>query len=265
MLVHSKPVVSHTEERGLRLHLLLKKSTEVFRGILFKLLSVNDKTIQAHLSQSAVHNTLTSLRKNRVLYQDQWLLLYPTDAQDFDVYKFDSTLICLLIRSLHTFPNVLDWNKLPNPLDNSLLANIIRLKFLRNLMAHKSLDTLRNDFDKIWSEFSDVLLPLGCKAEDIESLRTGPIDRSTHRTLTETQKALADEERKRSRLEKAYEGIWWNVQENVASFTGREDELQSIHDKITSKSKNVRGIVLYGLGGVGKTEMAIRYCHKYFE
>ena len=257
MPVHSKPVVNESDERGLRLHLLLKKCTEVLREILFKNLSVNEETIQKYLILQRIFLV------NNKLFRDQWRVLFPADPSTFDVYKFDLTLICVLLRAFCIFPNKLDWNSLPSKSDKSELANIIRLKFSRDLISHKKLETIENDFTKIWSDITDSLVALGCANNELDAMKNGPIDTSTYHTLKQTQKLLEETEEQLCHLKKAQEGTWWKVDSNVATFIGRELELEDIHNKINNQSTGIIGVVFYGLGGVGKTEMAIRYCHKY--
>ena len=47
-------------------------------------------------------------------------------------------------------------------------------------------------------------------------------------------------------------------------FIARDSELQQIHDNLSSDGSR-KVVVLYGLGGIGKTQLAIRYAKRYQE
>ncbi|HSN76212.1 MAG TPA: CHAT domain-containing protein [Anaerolineae bacterium] len=49
-------------------------------------------------------------------------------------------------------------------------------------------------------------------------------------------------------------------------FTGRDIDLATLHDTLTDVGHPLAGIKavgLFGLGGIGKTELAVEYCHRY--
>ena len=72
----------------------------------------------------------------------------------------------------------------------------------------------------------------------------------------------------------------WGVPTRNNLFTGREEQLNALHDKLFSEnisygnnltnqnqnSKNcgIRRTELGGIGGVGKTQLSIEYCHRHF-
>ncbi|MFC4586303.1 FxSxx-COOH system tetratricopeptide repeat protein [Sphaerisporangium corydalis] len=56
----------------------------------------------------------------------------------------------------------------------------------------------------------------------------------------------------------------WNVPNRNAAFTGRNDVLDKLRDRIISGGKAVvRPQALHGLGGVGKTQVALEYAHRF--
>lgn len=56
----------------------------------------------------------------------------------------------------------------------------------------------------------------------------------------------------------------WNVGPRNATFTGRNSVLESLRSQLTSKgSAVVLPVALHGLGGVGKTQVALEYAHRF--
>ena len=56
----------------------------------------------------------------------------------------------------------------------------------------------------------------------------------------------------------------WNVPNRNADFTGRDAILERLHDELAGGRKAaVLARALYGLGGVGKTQVALEYAHRY--
>jgi Tetratricopeptide repeat/NB-ARC domain len=57
--------------------------------------------------------------------------------------------------------------------------------------------------------------------------------------------------------------IWVGVPPRNPYFTGREDLLRDIHERLTGKVTALVPHALHGHGGVGKTHLAIEYVHRY--
>ena len=57
--------------------------------------------------------------------------------------------------------------------------------------------------------------------------------------------------------------IWVGVPPRNPYFTGREDLLRDIHERLTGKVTALVPHALHGYGGVGKTHLAIEYVHRY--
>ena len=56
----------------------------------------------------------------------------------------------------------------------------------------------------------------------------------------------------------------WNVPSRNADFTGRDRLLDRLHDELAGDGKAVvLARALYGLGGVGKTSVALEYAHRF--
>ena len=56
----------------------------------------------------------------------------------------------------------------------------------------------------------------------------------------------------------------WNVPNRNADFTGRDDILRQLHDDLAGDGTAiVLARAVYGLGGVGKTQIALEYAHRF--
>ena len=255
-------MISADEERGLRLFLLIDETAKTMRKDLLKHLGATEQNIQLMLNRSSVKNTLYRLKSSKVLNQLQWKLLFPKPPQIFDINKLDATIIFLLYLNIK------------KPAAN-VKGDIEALRALRNQVIHKELATSQSQFDSLWLDISSILHKFGADLNDIALLKGITIDVNEANRLRDVSKKLKECEaenialrKQNSLLENAYdEGMWYGVPMNVTAFTSRENELSDIHyelNHIKTASQKV-GIVLHGMGGVGKTEIAIRYCRQYHE
>jgi tetratricopeptide (TPR) repeat protein len=61
----------------------------------------------------------------------------------------------------------------------------------------------------------------------------------------------------------AIPSVWGNVPQRLKNFTGREDVLVRLREAVSRKVTVVLPHALQGMGGVGKTALAIEYAHRY--
>ncbi|WP_432991309.1 FxSxx-COOH system tetratricopeptide repeat protein [Dactylosporangium sp. CA-233914] len=55
----------------------------------------------------------------------------------------------------------------------------------------------------------------------------------------------------------------WNLPQRNPAFTGRRDTLEQLRDRLSASVTTVVPQALYGLGGVGKTQVAIEYAYRF--
>jgi tetratricopeptide (TPR) repeat protein len=58
-------------------------------------------------------------------------------------------------------------------------------------------------------------------------------------------------------------GIWGRIPQRNRNFTGRRELLERLHDGLANQVTAVVPHALHGLGGVGKTQVAIEYAHRF--
>ncbi|MGW2640972.1 FxSxx-COOH system tetratricopeptide repeat protein [Streptomyces sp. NPDC001348] len=63
------------------------------------------------------------------------------------------------------------------------------------------------------------------------------------------------------------DGRLWNIPSPVRSFVDRKTEMKRLYAKLlgTTTESAVQILTLYGLGGIGKTQLARAYAHRYFK
>ena len=80
---------------------------------------------------------LQSLKVGRVTFDKQWDKLFPPSGGPPDSDTFDISLLHLLIREIcHLTAPSTGWHKMPAEDDDSVEANIARIKCFRNELCH---------------------------------------------------------------------------------------------------------------------------------
>ncbi|XP_068733952.1 NLR family CARD domain-containing protein 4-like isoform X3 [Montipora capricornis] len=120
-------------------------------------------------STSPAHPTLQSLRKRKILNVTQWGKLYPTIPSSVSSASFDITLLMVLLRNicgLGAPASTGSWDMLPPASDNSIEANIARIKYYRNnVYGHATQASIDEPtFHALWLDISNALLALGSAA-----------------------------------------------------------------------------------------------------
>ena len=124
-------------------------------------------------------NKATLLRlKPRVINDIQWDLLFPPSGNPPESKTFDVTLLTILLRNISGLPPfATGWNAMPPDTDNSIQANITRIKLFRNqVYAHAtSTQVDKTTFDGLWLKISKALIDLNIPANEIDELKTCPL------------------------------------------------------------------------------------------
>ncbi|XP_031551975.1 uncharacterized protein LOC116289226 isoform X2 [Actinia tenebrosa] len=123
------------------------------------------RSLYSTLLSTKVHSTLKGLRAKRILNKRQWDRLYPASpSTPVTSADFDITLLLVLLRNICGLtPPPTGWDKLPVATDLSREADLARVKYYRNELYGHITETAvsDSDFEKYWSEISDVLVRLG--------------------------------------------------------------------------------------------------------
>ena len=120
------------------------------------------------------YSILNNLLRRRVLNGHQWDKLFPSGGGLPDSNTFDITLLFLLLTNICGLsPPLTGWHTKPFPGDNSLEANLARVKFFRNeLYGHvTSTGVDATSFSSFWQEISTTLYSLGLDQAEIDRLK----------------------------------------------------------------------------------------------
>ena len=124
-------------------------------------------------SLSRHKQTLLSLKRDKVLNNNQWEKLFPLDGTQPDCESFDITLLVILLTNICGLspPNT-GWNNKPPPSDKSTEANIARIRYFRDLLFHApSTGVPMHKFNTYWEEIADALVALGLDRNEIDALK----------------------------------------------------------------------------------------------
>ena len=154
--------------------LLVDKGTEALR------ITLDAIHAPANLLAVLNANKATLLRlKPRIINHTQWGLLFPPSGNPPDSKTFDVTLLTILLRNLSGLPppGVTGWNTMPLDTDNSIQANITRIKLFRNqVYGHATSTEVDNTtFDDLWMKISKALVGLKIPLKEIDELKTCPL------------------------------------------------------------------------------------------
>ena len=127
--------------------------------------------------------------------------------------------------------------------------------------TQQDLHTTQKDLQKTKKNLQATEEGLHKKEEDLQV--TGKELKIIQQDLKATQNDLQTTTDRAACLENHLEGVCYKLLPPVPSFTGRAEELQDIHSKLSNLKINSIGVAVTGLGGVGKSELVKRYCQEY--
>ncbi|XP_062604985.1 uncharacterized protein LOC134266775 [Saccostrea cucullata] len=218
----STPTVSPEETNFLRfVNLVLRRAPKAIR--------IHFDTVHPPINlvtDLATQKTLLfSLKARKVINQVQWDKLFKVNnpmSKDFDV-----TLLICLLRNMNpsTLAPAGGFDILPNPSDVSTGADLARIKFYRNEVAHSANARMdANDFNTSWTHVEEAIGRLGGSAllNETKALRFSPMDESEKELLLEL--LLEIKHLKMEQLETIPPNVRELIEEKLVSWE-KEDEL----------------------------------------
>ena len=258
--------VSEEKTNGTKLiRLLVDGGTHVLRNLLHSVYTT-DK-LQVVLNNNKAK--LQLLRSRGVIFKNQWEMLFPALGDPPDSKTFDISLLHLLLREIcHLTAPSTGWHNMPAEDDNSLGANITRIKCFRNELCHSVSTEIPNaKFEDKWNEIALSLEAIKIyvlqkgHVEEMEALKKDPIDRDTKRRLEE----LAKEWNKIQEQERIHSSSFSPrsclpdiiPKKNVF---GRNQEIERVTKM--AEGGDIPVVLVTGGPGFGKTTVAKRVAHE---
>ncbi|XP_071122331.1 uncharacterized protein [Mytilus edulis] len=245
--------LSEEEENYVRLALLLKGVAPRAIRTYF------DRTFPPTYLPSTLntnYNTLDNLKFRRVLNQAQWNLLFPTNGVP-DSTTFDVTLMICLIRNLTSIIKPINgFDRLPLPVETTPGADLARIKWYRNILAHDSNKIASADFNTAWSNISDAVSRLGGQPmnQECQELKVKILDQSNQEIMLEIKQ-----------LQKEMEEYRRPIPLNIRGQIKEELEIWAEDDKMFIETNGAKSVlkrikengcvVVTGSSGTGKSSL----------
>ena len=200
---------------------------------------------------------LAQLKSKRVICDDDSEKLFPASGDSPNADEFDITLLHLLIREFSNLPKpAKGWHKLPDETDDSIQANIARIKCFRNELSHRSSTAIcQSEFEEKWNLISSSLerIQAYIHKKNIQRIKNDPIDGNKCQTLEDIIKKWRqlDQEESKSIYERSS-----NLpdQRSEESVYGRFNEIALVKDNV--KNEGIAVVLITGGPGFGKTTVA---------
>ena len=199
--------------------------------------------------KDALNNSKSKLQK---IPPSQRELLFPS-SNDPDSEKFDVTLLHLLLREIcNLTAPARGWHVPPADDDNSPEASIVRIKWVRNWLSHRSSTGVSDSyFEHYWGMICSSIrsLELSSLKQELDRLKNDPIDHETQRKVDES----VEKWKLNSEIEQEDIELSSCIPDEGSQVFGRREEIEQVKEYVLSGT----GVVLITGGpGFGKTTIA---------
>ncbi|XP_076100339.1 uncharacterized protein LOC143069539 [Mytilus galloprovincialis] len=180
--------ISVEEENYVRMSLLLTGISPRAVRIKFDL-EFHPTGLDASLKKE--YNKLSELKRKKIISESQWNVLFPRFPDVPDSRYFDVSLMLTLLRNLATLtPPRGGFDRLPPVIEISTEADLARIKYYRNYLAHLSdgkIDT--TFFNTAWTDITEAIDRLGKMKQECDHLKTKPLDQTNREIMMDIKRS----------------------------------------------------------------------------
>ena len=281
---------------GMKLmRLVLDGGTEALRKVFQRIHTGNLQVVLSCTCSSPStcnHHCLSELKKRKIINQNQWDKLYPAHPNKPNINDFDITLLSVLLRNICSLsPPSTGWDKPATSSDQSVQADIVRIKIFRNKHFHRSQSAISEaDFKALWAEISLPLVRLGIDQKEIDRLENeecgeeeakrilkewNECDNKIVNTLENIQNSVNTLVKRVE--ESQFDGLLnkhlvrFNFQSEIDSLNGkcttgsREWVLKQVFTWFNETTSENRAFVISDHAGMGKSVIAAVICKRFAE
>ena len=202
----------------------------------------------SNLSTTLQNPATKKLLKAAKLTKPQWDCLYPSPGMFGKSTDFDITLLFRLLRTICGLaPPAMGWDALPASTDDSLEADLARIKYYRNSIyghVNENMEISDDEFSVLWREISEALVRVAgqislAKAKEwknaIDTFLKDPLTEEDKRHEQELQRWYQNDTEVKEYLEKVESSM--KHLEKEAQYVRQEvrEEAQDIKDELGGK------------------------------
>ena len=196
----------------------------------------------SNLSTTLQNPATKRLLKAARLTKPQWDCLYPSPGMYGKSTDFDITLLFRLLRTICGLaPPVTGWDALPTSTDDSLEADLARIKYYRNSIyghVNENMEISDDEFSVLWRELSGALVRVAgqispAKAKEwqnaIDTFLRDPLTEEEKRNEQELQRWYQNDTEVKKYLEKV-----------ESSMKHLEKEAQYVRQKVREEAQDIK-------------------------
>ena len=196
------------------------------------------------------------------LTKPQWDCLYPSPKTYGKSTDFDITLLFRLLRTICGLtPPFTGWDALPASTDDSLEADLARIKYYRNLLyghVNENIEISDDEFSVLWREISEALVRVAGQISPAKGKEwKNAIDTFLKDPLTE------EDERHEQELQRWYQNdteVKEYMEKVESSMKNLEKEAQYVRQEVQGEAQDIKDV----LGKVESTAQEVQSLRQEF-